>query len=110
MLSELLDEIENRLRQIVREEVKAALLELKDPTSAVKFRNNFERKRANDSKNLPELLTAPQVAEILGVSVQRVYEITRQRKSTGFPVIVIGERSYRFSKEAILEWIARDNQ
>lgn len=49
-----------------------------------------------------KLLKAEAVAEILDVSVQRIWEITRERK---IPYIKIGDRQYRYSETAILEWI-----
>ena len=49
-----------------------------------------------------KLLKADAVAEILDVSKQRVYEITREKK---IPFIQIGDRQYRYSETAILNWI-----
>jgi excisionase family DNA binding protein len=50
------------------------------------------------------LLIANEVAELLRVSEQRVYELSR----TGvLPTIRLGERQYRYSKRAILEWLER---
>ena len=60
-------------------------------------------------KDFPQLLTAHQVAEMLGINLQRVYELTRTRKKYDFPVIIIGERSYRYSKADILAWMKRDS-
>lgn len=95
MLSELIDEIEDRLRLIIREDLRAALLESKNPSFWEENPIENEKTKPSTQKDFPELLTAPQVAEILGVNVQRVYELTRQRKINKLPVIVIGERSYR---------------
>jgi excisionase family DNA binding protein len=49
------------------------------------------------------LLIADEVAELLRVDKQRVYELVRTRK---IPVIKIGERQYRFSVDAVNAWIA----
>ena len=48
------------------------------------------------------LLKVDEVATLLQVDRQRVYELVR----TGMiPVIKLGERQYRFSKSAIDEWL-----
>ncbi|HEY0428416.1 MAG TPA: helix-turn-helix domain-containing protein [Pyrinomonadaceae bacterium] len=49
-----------------------------------------------------KLLKAEKVAEILDVSKQRIYELTREKQ---IPFIQIGERQYRYSETAILNWI-----
>jgi excisionase family DNA binding protein len=49
-----------------------------------------------------KLLKAENVAEILDVSKQRIYELTREKQ---IPFIQIGERQYRYSETAILNWI-----
>jgi excisionase family DNA binding protein len=49
-----------------------------------------------------KLLKAEKVAEILDVSKQRIYELTRERQ---IPFIQLGERQYRYSETAILNWI-----
>lgn len=103
MLSELLEEIEERLRQIVREEVRAALAN----PEPVEVSKKSEDKISEKKENFPKILTAPEVAQLIGVSVARVYELARQTKANGFPVIRIGERSMRFSKEALLRWMER---
>ena len=110
MLSDFLDEIEERLRLIIREEVRMALLEEKNPPAKIEYVVKPELERREVNQSIPTLLTAHDVAEILSVSVQRVYELARSRKANGMPVVVLGERQYRFSKEAILEWINRDKQ
>jgi excisionase family DNA binding protein len=109
VLSELLDEIEERLRLIIREEIRLALLDSKNLHSTIEYQINPEIEKPAVNKDIPRLLTASDVAETLGVSVQRVYELVRTRKTSNFPVIKIGERQYRFSKEAILAWIERDS-
>ena len=49
------------------------------------------------------LLKAEEVAELLRVDKQRVYELVRTKQ---IPVIRIGERQYRFSHHAIDTWIS----
>lgn len=48
------------------------------------------------------LLKAEAVAQILDVPKQRVYELTRERK---IPFILIGDRQYRYSETALVEWL-----
>lgn len=49
-----------------------------------------------------ELLIADEVAEILRVDRQRVYDLVR---SNSIPVIKLGKRQYRFSRTAIERWV-----
>lgn len=49
-----------------------------------------------------KLLKADAVAEILDVSKQRVYELTREKK---IPFIQVGDRQYRYSEIAISRWL-----
>ncbi len=49
-----------------------------------------------------KLLKADAVAEILDVSKQRVYELSREKK---IPVILVGDRQYRYSETAISQWL-----
>ncbi|MGC2238638.1 MAG: helix-turn-helix domain-containing protein [Pyrinomonadaceae bacterium] len=49
-----------------------------------------------------KLLKAEKVAEILDVSKQRVYELTRQKQ---IPFILVGDRQYRYSEIAISQWL-----
>jgi excisionase family DNA binding protein len=51
-----------------------------------------------------KLLKADAVAEILDVTKARVYSLTREGQ---IPFIQVGERQYRYSETAILEWIER---
>jgi excisionase family DNA binding protein len=51
-----------------------------------------------------KILLADEVAEMLRVDRQRVYELVRRN---AIPVIRIGERQYRFDAEAIRQWIER---
>jgi excisionase family DNA binding protein len=51
-----------------------------------------------------QILVADEVAEILRVDRQRVYELVRRK---AIPVIRLGERQYRFDAEAIRQWIVR---
>ena len=108
MLSKLLDEIEERLRQIIREEVRAALSGINETDLKIDSSTQALKEKPKIKRDFPDILIADDIAEMLGISVQRVYELTRQRKSNGLPVIVLGERQYRYSREAILEWIERD--
>lgn len=48
------------------------------------------------------ILIADEVAELLRVDRQRVYELVRRN---AIPVIRLGERQYRFDAEAIKRWI-----
>lgn len=47
------------------------------------------------------LLTADQVADIVGVSKDRIWELSRQGK---IPTVKIG-RSRRYRLESIMEWV-----
>ncbi len=49
-----------------------------------------------------DVLVADEVAAILRVDKQRVYELVRTRQ---IPVIRLGERQYRFSAEAVRRWL-----
>jgi excisionase family DNA binding protein len=51
-----------------------------------------------------QILVADEVAEMLRVDRQRVYELARRN---AIPVIRLGERQYRFDAEAIRQWITR---
>lgn len=51
-----------------------------------------------------QILIADEVAAMLRVDRQRVYELARKN---AIPVIRIGERQYRFDAEAIRQWIER---
>lgn len=51
-----------------------------------------------------QILVADEVAEMLRVDRQRVYELARRNV---IPVIRVGERQYRFDAEAIRQWIER---
>lgn len=48
------------------------------------------------------LIKAEQVAEILDVSKQRVYELTREKR---IPFIQLGDRQYRYSEAALSVWL-----
>ena len=48
------------------------------------------------------LIKADKVAEILDVSTQRVYELTRENR---IPFIKIGDRQYRYSETALQAWL-----
>lgn len=49
-----------------------------------------------------KILVAEEVADLLRVDKQRVYELVRTKR---IPVIRIGERQYRFSADAIERWL-----
>lgn len=51
-----------------------------------------------------QILVADEVAELLRVDRQRVYELVRRK---AIPVIRLGERQYRFDAEAIRQWMTR---
>jgi len=50
-----------------------------------------------------EILIAKEVAQKLRVDTQRIYEMCRTKS---IPFILLGQRQYRFSKEAIEKWLA----
>lgn len=49
-----------------------------------------------------QILIADEVAELLRVDKQRVYELARTNQ---IPVIRLGERQYRFSAQAIKDFL-----
>lgn len=51
-----------------------------------------------------KLLTVKEVSEILDLKPARIYELTRQKK---LPFVQIGERQYRYSETALMNWIER---
>ncbi len=51
-----------------------------------------------------EILVADEIAELLRVDRQRIYELVRQNR---LPVIKLGERQYRFSAKAVLRFVER---
>lgn len=51
-----------------------------------------------------QILVADEVAVMLRVDRQRVYELARRN---AIPVIRVGERQYRFDADAIKKWIDR---
>lgn len=48
------------------------------------------------------LLKAREVAEMLGLKLTRICELTRTRR---MPFVLLGERQYRYSEAAIQRWI-----
>lgn len=48
------------------------------------------------------ILVADEVAELLRVDKQRVYELVRTNR---LPFIRLGERQYRFSLDAVERWL-----
>ena len=107
IISVLLEELETVIRKIIRDEIKAVLLEANIPFPELSNAAKTKISETKDDNNFPQLLTAPQAAELLGVKTARVYELTRERNKNSFPVIILGERSYRYSKESLLNWINR---
>jgi len=51
-----------------------------------------------------KLLTVKDVSEILDLKPARIYELTREKK---IPFVQIGDRQYRYSETALLNWIER---
>ncbi len=51
-----------------------------------------------------QIFLANEVAELLRVDTQRIYELVRANK---IPTIRVGERQYRFDEKAIQNWIER---
>lgn len=58
-----------------------------------------------------KLLTADEVAELLGVKRQRVYALSRlwfdSGRRRGIPTVPLSERTYRYRSDAIDRWTAR---
>ncbi|MDO9536307.1 MAG: Uma2 family endonuclease [Bacillota bacterium] len=52
---------------------------------------------------MEKLLTAQELAEILSLSVDTIWRYTRQKK---IPVVELGEKQYRYEKEAVLAALA----
>lgn len=52
---------------------------------------------------MEKLLTAQELAEVLNLSVETIWRYTRQKK---IPVIELGEKQYRYKKEAVLTSLA----
>ena len=97
-MTKLFDEIDTLLRRIIREEISIAIADSGHKAivpTAVEV----------DWGMPTALLTANEVAMVLSVSVQRVYELARRSRVNGFPVIKLGERQYRFDRRAIHEWM-----
>ncbi len=53
--------------------------------------------------SLEKLMTAKDITVVFGIELQRVYELTRRKL---LPTVVLGERQYRFSRQAIERFIA----
>ena len=49
-----------------------------------------------------KLLKAEKVAEMLDITKARVYFLSREKK---LPTILVGDRQYRYSEAAIVQWI-----
>jgi excisionase family DNA binding protein len=50
-----------------------------------------------------DILVADELAELLRVDKQRIYELARTNR---IPVIRLGDRQYRFSAQEIQRWLA----
>lgn len=55
---------------------------------------------------MAKLLTAHELAEILNLSVDTVWRYTRQKR---IPVVELGEKQYRYEKEAVLSALAAES-
>lgn len=51
---------------------------------------------------MTRLLNAEQVALLLHVPKQRIYELTREKR---IPFVKIGDRQYRYSEAALQAWL-----
>ena len=61
-----------------------------------------------EDRSTIELLTAPDVAQILGVGLPAVYKLVESRdESLRLPVIRIGKRRFRVRREDLDAWIER---
>jgi excisionase family DNA binding protein len=58
----------------------------------------------NTLNSSPKILIADEVARLLRIDRQRVYELVRKK---AIPFILLGERQYRFDEEQILNFIKR---
>ena len=63
----------------------------------------MEKKVYKSYKELPLMLTVPDVASVLGVSRARAYELAHSR---GFPVLEVGSRIV-IPKDKFLLWIEK---
>lgn len=59
---------------------------------------------AQGSKDLEELLEIEEVARLLKVSENRVYELIQRY---GLPAVTLGERAKRVEPRALREWLKR---
>jgi excisionase family DNA binding protein len=49
-----------------------------------------------------DILVAAEAASIIRVSIPRLYELSRTEQ---IPTILIGQRQYRYSKQALEKWL-----
>lgn len=83
---------EDTIRQIVREEIAAALEQVKlQQTTSV----------PND---LPPALTVHQAAEVLNIGINKMYDLTRRK---GFPAIRDGWK-IRIPRDALFRWMEQE--
>jgi len=85
--------IEETIRQIVREENQIFLQEIKDLISTTKITNS------------PTILTVDQAAKILKMGKTSVYELTQR---VDFPAIRDG-RKVRIPYEGLMNWIQKNS-
>ncbi|MBM7606021.1 excisionase family DNA binding protein [Metabacillus crassostreae] len=86
--------IEETIRQIVREENKIFLQELKDALLS-----------SRSSVDSPEILTVEQAAKILKMGKTSVYELTQR---VDFPAIRDG-RKVRIPYDGLMNWIQKNS-
>ena len=55
---------------------------------------------------MKEYLTAQELADVLSLSVDTIWRYTRQKK---IPAVELGEKQYRYEKDAVLAALARGN-
>lgn len=94
-----LTEIEAALR-VVKDQITLAILQQGTKQGVTQDGQMDVNKAAGGE--LKPLRKVEWVAKILDVSVQRVYELTRQK---AIPSIRVGEGRIRFDEDAIYEWI-----
>lgn len=54
-----------------------------------------------------KLLKVSDVGELLDLKPARIYELCREKRENQLPFILIGERQYRFSFTAVMDWISK---
>lgn len=59
----------------------------------------------NQMKELPELLTVKEMAEILKIRLNAAYQIIYKRS---FPILKIGPKKIRVPRYELIDWIKND--